>query len=1049
MARNEANVKFTADTQKFTAQIRNANSTLAALRAGLKLNETELKNTGDKAGYLENKYKLLDAELAANRQKQEALTQKVEVAKRIYGENSTEVQNWTTKLIRAKTEEQSLQSALNQCEAEMEEQRQAAEKLETPLEALTKEIEEQQAELERLKTEYKNVALEQGTGSEAAKDLKTEIDKLNSELDTNEDKLRKVEDAVEDSGQAAEESANGGWTVAKDIFSDLASNAIQECIEKLKEAAKETVSLGMDFTSSMSRAKALSGATDDEFSQLESTARSLGSSTIFSASQVADAFSYMALAGWDAEEMVDGIDGVLNLAASAEMDLADASDIVTDYLTAFGLSAGDSAGFVDQLAYAMANSNTDVSMLGEAYKNCAATATSMGYSVEDTTAVLMTMANAGVKGGEAGTGLSTIMTRLATNTSKCATVLSGYGVEVYDAEGNMNSLSSILNGCSEVWGTLTDEEQANLAKLIAGTSQYSKFQTVMNGLGDAAEESGMSFNDYAKALEECGGSAADMSDTMQDNLTGDIAEMKSAFEEFQLGIYDDIEEPLRECAGFVTGTIIPAMSDAYNWMKEHKAMLAVIAVAIGVITTAIGLMTAAQAVQTGIQAAKKAMNLAETATLWQLAAAEMGALAPYLLIVAAIAAVIAIIVLCVKHWDQIKEKILEVVNVIKEKMQAVWDKVKEILQKIADKFSEVWTNIKDFVQTAWDTITGIIDIAIGIIVTILEAAFNLLTLPWQAIWAWFGDDIKAAWKIIKDAVSEALDRIKDMITDVWGAIVDFLSPILEGIKNTFSAVWGAISNVVSTVVNSVKTTISTVFNTIKGVVTTVWNAIKTAISGPINAAKDTVSSVVNSIKNTISNVFNAVKSTVTNVFNKIKDAMTGPITAAKDTIKSVVDTIKGFFTNLKLKIPTPSLPKLPHFKLKTGSKTILGKEISYPTGFSVEWYSKAMDNPMILNGATIFGTAGGTLLGGGESGSEVIVGQETLFELFQGAVRTELYSAFSAMESVLDKLDALEQAVRESGNIYLNSKKVSEGIASDSANVNGTRYNLTKRGVLI
>ena len=146
--------------------------------------------------------------------------------------------------------------------------------------------------------------------------------------------------------------------------------------------------------------------------------RDLGLSTIFSASDVSDAFGYMALAGWDVQDMLGGIDGVLNLAAAANMDLAEASDIVTDYLTAFGLSADDAGAFVDQMAFAMANSNTDVTQLGEAYKNCAATANSMGFSVEDTTAALMTMANAGVKGGEAGTGLSSIMDKTGNNTKR-------------------------------------------------------------------------------------------------------------------------------------------------------------------------------------------------------------------------------------------------------------------------------------------------------------------------------------------------------------------------------------------------------------------------------------------------------------------------------------------------------------------------------------------------------------------------------------------------------------------------------------------------------
>lgn len=1040
MAKDQAKIKFIAETKEFTAGLKNANSALASLRAGLKLNESEFKNTGDKAEYLNNKHKLLKAELEANRQKQEALNGKVEAAKRIYGENSTQVNEWTTKLTRAKTEEQNLQKALDQCEAEMEQQRQEAEKLQTPLEKLTKEIEEQQTELERLKTDYKNVALEQGTGSDAAQELKAEIDQLNGELDENEKKLREVEDAMEDAGQEAEQSANGGWTVAKGIFADLASKGIQLAIDKLKEFAKQTVELGMNFTSSMSRVQALSGATDEQLADLEKTARSLGASTIFSASEVADAFSYMALAGWDTEDMINGVDGVLNLAAAAEMDLAEASDIVTDYLTAFGLSAEDSAGFVDQLTYAMANSNTDVSMLGEAYKNCASTANSMGYSVEDVTAVLMTMANAGVKGGEAGTGLSTIMTRLATDTSKCASVLSEYGVEVYDAEGNMNSLSSILNGCSEIWGDLTDQEQANLAKTIAGTSQYSKFQTVMSGLSDSAAESGMSFNDYAEALENCGGSAAEMSDVMQDNLGGDLAELKSAFEEFQLSIFEDFEEPLREGVSFVTENVIPVLGDFWDWIcmaageirEDFQPVVGLLQDALKDLKKAF--QPVVEALQPLIEKFKEAHGGVSflKGTLLPIKAA----IAAVAVTFKALAVTVKIVVSVVKGIITVVQAVIEKFREFKEKIQEVWTRVKEVLQNIADKFTEIWTGIKDFFQTVWDTITGILEIAIGAIVTVLEGAFNLITLPWQAIWAWFGDYILAAWETIKNVISTAVNAVKTVITTVFNAIKTVFTTYVNAWKAIITTVWNAIKKVVTTAVNAVKTVISTVFNTVKNTATTVWNKIKTAITTPITAAKNTITTVVNNIKTTITNVFNAVRTTASNIFNGIKNAMTTPITAAKNTIKGIIDTIKGFFTKLKLKIPKPELPKLPHFKLKTGTKMILGKEITYPTGFGVEWYAKGA----VFDSPTIIPTLSG-LKGVGEAGPEAVAPIDVLRSYVQEAVEMSIGNQINTLAS------SIEALAKRPNYIQVNGRTIMTALAGDADNALGTRQALTGRGL--
>lgn len=559
-ATKEARVRFSAETREFTEGIKNANSSLSALRAGLALNEAEFKNTGDAAQYLQNKQKILVQQMSANIDKQEALEGKLEAAKRIYGENSTETQNWERKLSQAKTGQERLETQLNETNEAIEEQKKAEEKAQSPIEQLNRKIEDQRDKLSELKTQYANTALEKGRDSDAARDLRNEIDQLNTELEQNEQQLRDVTDAANNAGNAAEKQAKGGWNSTKQIFSNLATGAISSLVGKLQEAAKAVINLGTEFTASLSNVQALSGATSGEMSRLENAAKELGRTTIFSAKDVSDAFGYMALAGWDVSDMLAGVDGVLNLAASAQMDLAKASDIVTDYLTAFGLGAEDAGKFVDQMAYAMSHSNTDVTQLGEAYKNVAATAGSMGYTVEDTTAALMTMANAGVKGSEAGTGLSSIMTRLATNTKGCADKLKEHGVEVYDSQGRMNTLSSILNGCAEIFSDLTDEEQANLAKTIAGQNQYSKFQTVMIGLSDAAKENGQSFNDYTQELEKCTGAASEMSDIMQDNLGGDMKALDSAMQGLGLQLFEYFEGPLRGAAQMAT--------DAINWITD-------------------------------------------------------------------------------------------------------------------------------------------------------------------------------------------------------------------------------------------------------------------------------------------------------------------------------------------------------------------------------------------------------------------------------------------------------------------------------------------------
>ena len=374
--------------------------------------------------------------------------------------------------------------------------------------------------------------------------LTAETTRLETEVDKLKDQQVDLKKTMDEAGEGAKGFGEKSVEALDTVESVLATAGIAKALDEIKDAYMDCINTAGDFEASMSNVEALSGASGDELESLSDKAKEMGATTKFTAGESADALSYMALAGWNTQSMLEGISPVLNLAAAANMDLAQASDIVTDYLTAFGLKASDTTHFVDVMAYAMAHSNTDVIQLGEAYKACASTATSLGYSVEETTAVLATMANAGVKGGEAGTALNAIFTRLATNTKKCGDELANYGVNIYDAQGNMQSLSSILTGIAGVWGDLTDQEQANLAKTIAGTNQYSKLQTIMAGCSEAAAEGGQSFSDYTAALNNCAGSADKMAGTMLDNMNGRLVLMQSAADGLKIAIGEDLTPTL-------------------------------------------------------------------------------------------------------------------------------------------------------------------------------------------------------------------------------------------------------------------------------------------------------------------------------------------------------------------------------------------------------------------------------------------------------------------------------------------------------------------------
>jgi len=814
VARNEAKVKFTADTRELTSQIQASNSAMKMLNATMKLNQAEFRNSGNQTEFLKNKQKILQAELETNRIKQEALSGKVEAAKAIYGENSAEVQSWITKLTQAKTEQQNLQTQLDQCNREIEEQAKSEQQAQTPLEQLNTKISEQKSQLEKLKTEYKNVALEQGTGSQEAQELKAKIDELNGELNENESKLKDVDSALENAGDEAERSANGGWSVMNQVVADLATNAIQSAIQKLKDFGKAVMDLGIDFSSSMSNVQAISGATGEEMGQLEQKARDLGATTVYSASDVSDAFGYMAMAGWDTQQMMDGVSGVLNLAASSGEDLATTSDIVTDALTAFGMEAGDAGRLADVMAAASSNANTNVSMLGESFKYVAPVAGALGFSAEDTSVALGLMANSGIKASQGGTALRTILTNLSKPSKDVETAMSALGISLTDDEGNMKSLRDVMGDLRSGFGDLMisgdeftdtlismnsdleagnitqkeydDElellaerafgaegaEKARYAAMLAGKEGMSGLLAIVN----ASEE------DYQKltdAIDNSTGAAQEMADTMNDNLGGDIKEMNSALEELQLKIYDSVQQPMRDIVQFITGSVIPAATQVLQFIQQHSTAFGILAGVIGVITTAMLL-------QNTVQAVKTAMDAAETASLGGLiaakvasAAASWAALAPYIAIVAAIAAVIAIIVICVTRWDQIKQKVTEVATTVKTKVTQAWNNLKTNMSNVMD-------SIRSKVQSAWQTIkTNIIN------------------------------PVQDAYNNVTQKISDLKSKIEEKINDIKSKVQETFQSIREKMESPIQAAKDTIDGIISTIKGWFPLSIGNIFSNLK------------------------------------------------------------------------------------------------------------------------------------------------------------------------------------------------------------------------------------------
>lgn len=302
-------------------------------------------------------------------------------------------------------------------------------------------------------------------------------------------------------------------------------------------AAKKTIDVGKSFEAGMSEVQAISGASGKDLERLSNKAKEMGATTKFSATESATALKYMAMAGWKTDQMVSGLAGVMNLAAASGEDLGTVSDIVTDSMTAFGLKANQSGHFADVLAKASSSSNTNVGLMGETFKYVAPLAGSMGYSIEDTATAIGLMANAGIKGSQAGTSLRSILTRLVKPPKDAAAALSELGISTTNADGSMKPLRETMAELREKFAGLTESQKASFASSIAG-------QEAMSGLLAIVNASDSDFNKLQKAIDNSSGAAKKQADIMNNNLQGALYELGSAAEAVGIGIYEDIKEPL-------------------------------------------------------------------------------------------------------------------------------------------------------------------------------------------------------------------------------------------------------------------------------------------------------------------------------------------------------------------------------------------------------------------------------------------------------------------------------------------------------------------------
>ena len=425
-----------------------------------------------------------------------------------------------------------------------------------------KTVNEIKSDAMKLAAEYKKQGMTQSEANKKAyADMgyvaKETHKKVNSEVDettdTYKDSSEKIKDTVNDTAEKTESS------MTKALKKIGAAVVAAFAVDKIKDFGKACISAGMDFDSQMSTVAAISGATGEEFEILRAKAQEMGATTAFSATESAQAMEYMAMAGWKTTDITNGLAGVMNLAAASGEDLATTSDIVTDAMTAFGMSADQSTYFADVLAQTATNANTNVGMMGETFKYVAPLAGAMGYNIEDMSAAIGLMANAGIKGSQSGTSLRNIITNLASPTDKVAGAMDDLGISLTDSDGKTKSFGETLSDLRISFADLDEVQKTQYASAIAGKEG-------MSGLLALINSSDEDFDKLTDSIKNCTGASEEMAEIRLDNLEGDVTLFKSALEGAQIAISDKLTPVLRNL-----------VKKATDWLpKIQKSIIAVI-----------------------------------------------------------------------------------------------------------------------------------------------------------------------------------------------------------------------------------------------------------------------------------------------------------------------------------------------------------------------------------------------------------------------------------------------------------------------------------------
>ena len=751
-------------------------------------------------------------------------------------------------------------------------------------------VSETKEKLETLKTaaEQANDALARGEISQS------QYDALQREIIETENNLRDLERQAGQSAVALQKIAATGEKLK------TVGSAIEGVGQKLMPVTAAVGGLGAvavkvasDFDSAMSQVAAVSGATGKDLEALRDKAREMGSKTKFSASEAAEAMNYMAMAGWKTGDMLSGIEGIMNLAAASGEDLATTSDIVTDALTALGLSAEDSGHFADILAAASSNANTNVSMMGETFKYCAPVAGALGFSAEDTAEAIGLMANAGIKSSQAGTAMRSMMTNLTGEVKFVGDAFGELTIQTTNTDGSMRSLGDILADCRAAFAQMSESEKAANAEALVGKNAMSGFLAVMNAAPGDIEK-------LNSAINNCDGTAEKMAATMQDNLAGQLTILKSQLEELAISIGEILMPYIRQIVGWIQG-LVDWLNSLDEGTKKIIVTVALVAAALGPVLIVIGkVVGAVGTIMTVVPQIASAISGVIAFVSGTVIPAISAVVAAIGWVPLAIAAVVAILVVLYNKcewfrdavnaiWTQIKEFFVSAWEVIcsffTETIPNAWNSLVSFFQGIPAWWSGLWQSVGDFFGNIWTNmmnnpvLTGIVDM--------IRSLWENLSTTLQGIWNGIKTAASGAWELIKNVVLGPVLLLIDLVTGNFTKLKEDAANIWNNIKNAASNIWNGIKQVVGSLAQGLANHVSILFNGLKNTIANIWTAIKNTASSAWNGLKNLVSSIASNLKQAAVNAFKAMVSGIRSALSSLGSVVQSGFQSAVSFITSL------------------------------------------------------------------------------------------------------------------------------------------------------------------